>query len=55
VAPEESDPLTVSVEELPAQTEVGFAFAEVGAIGIWLTVIATNLHADKHVPFSART
>jgi hypothetical protein len=48
-------PLTVSVLELPKQTDAGVAVAEVAAVEIEFTVTVTETHAVLlHVP-SART
>ena len=56
VAPGESVPVNVSVEDPPAeQMEVGTALTAVGAAGAGLTFMTTLLQVEKHPPLSART
>jgi hypothetical protein len=55
VAAAESVPVNVRAEETPEHREDGVAAAAVAAEGNAVTVTAVFLHAEKHVPFSART
>lgn len=56
VAPAESVPVTVSVDDAPAEHKNdGEALADEGAEGIGFTFTITLLQFEKQPPFSART
>ena len=55
IAPTESDPVTVSVDDAAEHNEAGEAFAEAGAEGVGFTFTITLLQLEKQLPFSART
>lgn len=55
LAPTESVPVAVRVDEPAEHKKVGEAIAVKGADGVTFTAIGTLLQFEKHAPFSART